>query len=101
MIDLAVVSVLLDAGAGADWRYDEAASGQRFTRSEGLGVASLHAFTAGLFSSDATDPLRADAAALRALDAGPAGRGVPGRARRIRWWASRVAWPCCAASARR
>jgi hypothetical protein len=69
MIDLAVVSVLLDAGAGADWHYDEAASGQRFARSEGLGVASWHAFTTGLFSSDATDPLRADAAALCALDA--------------------------------
>jgi hypothetical protein len=69
MIDLAVVSVLLDAGAGADWHYDEAASGQRFARSEGLGVASWHAFTTGLFSSDARDPLRADAAALCALGA--------------------------------
>jgi hypothetical protein len=69
MIDLAVVSVLLDAGAGPQWRYDEAASGQQFTRSEGLGVASWHAFTNGLFSSDTTDPLRADAAALCGLDA--------------------------------
>ena len=32
MIDLAVVSVLLDAGAGPDWRYDEDATGQSFTR---------------------------------------------------------------------
>jgi hypothetical protein len=70
MVDLAVVSVLLDAGAGAEWRYDEASSGQRFTRSEGLAVASWHAFTSGLFSSDPTDPLRADAAALCGLDAG-------------------------------
>ncbi|MDT5063980.1 MAG: hypothetical protein QOK02_135 [Mycobacterium sp.] len=69
MIDLAVVSVLLDAGAGPQWRYDEAASGQQFIRSEGLGVASWHAFTNGLFSSDTTDPLRADAAALCGLDA--------------------------------
>lgn len=69
MVDLAVVSVLLDAGAGPDWGYDEAATGQHFTRSEGLGVASWHAFTSGLFSSDTTDPLRADAAALCALDA--------------------------------
>jgi len=61
MVDLAVVSVLLDAGAGPDWGYDEAATGQRFARSEGLGVASWHAFTSGLFSSDTTDPLRADA----------------------------------------
>jgi len=69
MIDLAVVSVLLDAGAGPAWRYDEAATGQRFARSEGLGVASWHAFTSGLFSSDTTDPLRADATALCRLDA--------------------------------
>jgi hypothetical protein len=69
MIDLAVVSVLLDAGAGPDWWYDEAGSGLRFARSEGLGVASWHAFTGGLFSSDPTDPLRADADALCGLDA--------------------------------
>lgn len=66
-IDLALVSVLLDAGAGADWHYTEASSGQRFTRSEGLGVASFHAFTSGLFSSDPERPLQADAAGLRAL----------------------------------
>ena len=65
MIDLTVVSVLLDAGAGPDWCYRE---GERsFTRSEGLAVASFHAFTAGLFSADPADPLRVDAAGLRAL----------------------------------
>jgi len=66
-IDLTVVSVLLDAGAGADWRYLEAASGQHFSRSEGLGVASFRAFVAGLFSSDPAAPLRVDAAGLRAV----------------------------------
>ena len=66
-IDLVLVSVLLDAGAGPDWHYVESASGQRFTRSEGLGVASFHAFTSGLFSSDPARPLQADAAGLRAL----------------------------------
>lgn len=65
--DLAVTSVLLDAGAGARWAFDE--DGRRFARSEGLAVASLHAFAAGLFSTDPqSQPLRADAAALRALD---------------------------------
>ena len=68
MIDLAVVSVLLDAGAGPDWRYTEPGTGLRLTRSEGLGVASWHAFGSGLFSSDPADPLRADAGALRGLD---------------------------------
>ena len=66
-IDLALVSVLLDAGAGPDWKYVESASGQTFTRSEGLGVASFHAFTAGMFSSDPANPLQADAAGLRGL----------------------------------
>lgn len=66
--DLCVVSVLLDAGAGPDWSYTEP-DGTRLARSEGLGVASLHAFAGGLFSADPADPLRVDAAALRALDA--------------------------------
>ncbi|MDM0013201.1 DUF1688 family protein [Variovorax sp. J22P168] len=66
-IDLVLVSVLLDAGAGPDWHYVEAANGQRFTRSEGLAVASFHAFTSGLFSSNPARPLQADAAGLRAL----------------------------------
>lgn len=68
MIDLTVVSVLLDAGAGPDWRYREAATGLDLSRSEGLGVASWHAFTAGTFSSDPGRPLQADAAGLIGLD---------------------------------
>ena len=66
-IDLTVVSVLLDAGAGPQWRYAEAQTGQSLGRSEGLGVASLHAFMAGLFSSDPAMPLQADARGLQAL----------------------------------
>ena len=67
MIDLTVVSVLLDAGAGADWKYVETSSGQTFTRSEGLAVATFHAFQAGMFSSDKNHPLQVDALGLRAL----------------------------------
>ncbi len=109
--DLTVVSVLLDAGAGAAWRYtegqaiaaaakpraaadellamlDQAAAPaaastaapepaapptadprQQYSRSEGLAVASFRAFLAGAFSSRAGEPLRADAGALRHIDA--------------------------------
>jgi len=67
MIDLVFVSVLLDAGAGPDWKYVEPATGQTYTRSEGLAVASFHAFVAGMFSSDKDHPLRADSAGLRGL----------------------------------
>ncbi len=66
MIDLAVVSVLLDAGAGPDWSYWEEETGQSFSRSEGLAVASLRAMQSGLFSSG-RNPWRADADALRML----------------------------------
>jgi hypothetical protein len=68
LIDLAVVSVLLDAGAGPDWGYVEPGTGQRFTRSEGLGVASWHAFVDGMFSSDPAQPWQVDAAALGNID---------------------------------
>jgi hypothetical protein len=67
MIDLAFVSVLLDAGAGPDWKYVEPSTGQTFTRSEGLAVASFHAFTSGMFSSNKDHPLQVDADGLRGL----------------------------------
>ena len=70
-IDLAVTSVLLDAGAGDDWRYLESGTDSRsdsqFSRSEGLAVASFHMFAAGAFSSHPDNPLQADAKGLAAL----------------------------------
>ncbi len=65
--DLVIPSVLLDAGAGAAWRYKDAATGAVLGRSEGLGVASLRFFESGVMSADPADPLRADA--LEKVDA--------------------------------
>jgi hypothetical protein len=67
--DLAIVSVLLDAGAGAEWRYQEGRTGEAYARSEGLAVASFDMFIGGAFSGDPADPYRADAAALAGLSA--------------------------------
>ncbi|WP_420392781.1 DUF1688 family protein [Acuticoccus sp.] len=69
LADLAVVSVLLDAGAGPRWRYTEAATGTEAVRSEGLALASLSMFAGGAFSAVPADPLRVDAAALATLGA--------------------------------
>lgn len=67
-MDLAVVSVLLDAGAGAAWSFREPGTGETYARSEGLGVASFHMFANGSFSRDAKgDPLRVDAERLAKL----------------------------------
>jgi len=90
--DLVITSVLLDAGAGAQWCYRDAATGIVATRSEGLALASLRWFAGGGLSDDPRDPYRVDAAALsrvdgptirRALQAeeGNALPGLEGRAR--------------------
>jgi hypothetical protein len=73
--DLAIISVLLDAGAGPDWRYRDGVTGLQVARSEGLAIASLRMFEAGYFSADPTDPLRADASELAAFTADDLARG--------------------------
>ncbi|MGJ4891836.1 URC4/urg3 family protein [Bradyrhizobium sp. HKCCYLRH3099] len=73
--DLAITSVLLDAGAGAAWRYQDAVTGAKIGRSEGLALASLDMFARGAFSADVRDPLRADAAKLQALSVADLERG--------------------------
>jgi hypothetical protein len=67
--DLAITSVLLDAGAGPDWRFPDPRTGLVSSRSEGLGMASLRMFEAGAFSSRPEEPLRADAQRLAHITA--------------------------------
>lgn len=74
--DLAIVSVFLDAGAGPTWRYRDPKSGIAIGRSEGLGLASLAMFEAGVFSSDPRTPLRADASALADLSVADVAAGL-------------------------
>lgn len=62
--DLAIVSVLLDAGA-AHWQYYEQETGQVFQRSEGLAVASMRMFCQGVFSSRPEQPFQVDALGLQ------------------------------------
>ncbi|EEQ28956.1 conserved hypothetical protein [Microsporum canis CBS 113480] len=70
LIDLFLVSVLLDAGAGNSWSYKSKESGKVYKRSEGLAVASLEMFKAGMFSSDHTEPCQVDGAGLRRVTVG-------------------------------
>lgn len=66
--DLAIVSVLLDAGSGPSWKYVEKETGKTTARSEGLAVASFRMFLDGAFSSDPEKtPLRADARGLASI----------------------------------
>jgi hypothetical protein len=66
-LDLAIVSVLLDAGAGPSWKYREENNTKAIGRSEGLAIASFRMFLSGSFSSPKDDPLRVDADALERL----------------------------------
>jgi len=94
-IGLATLSVLLDAGAGAAWRYCEPSTGRRHARSEGLAVASFDFVMSGALSRTQGRPWRIETAPLafvedaeiaRAFQVGPDNPmvGLEGRARLIR-----------------
>jgi hypothetical protein len=55
LIDLFFVSVLLDAGAGDQWRYVEPGTEREYERSEGIAVASLYMFKDLAFCSKKED----------------------------------------------
>ncbi len=67
-VELAIVSVLLDAGAGDRWHY-QMLDGSAIGRSEGLALASLDLVANGGLSSQLREPWRVDAAVLQRLDA--------------------------------
>jgi hypothetical protein len=100
--DLAITSVLLDAGAGPHWTYRDAAAGVAVGRSEGLALASLAMFADGVLSAKPGSPFRADASALETLTSQALGRhlqvsqcnplpGVDGRAALLRRLGAAVA----------
>ena len=67
-VELIVISVLLDGGSGARWRYADPQIGQRLSRSEGLAVASFRALERGVFSDQGIP--RAESRALSNLSTG-------------------------------
>lgn len=64
-LDLVIVSVLLDAGAGNQWVYRD--GDKTIGRSEGLAIASFRMFENGAFSSESQKPLQVDAEGLKNL----------------------------------
>ena len=62
LLDLFVVSVLLDAGAGDVWKFNGVG------RSEGLALAALEMFKQGKFSSNKENKYQCDALGLQSLD---------------------------------
>ena len=76
LVDLFLVSVLLDAGAGTKWSYKSKENGQIYKRSEGLAVASLEMFKTGLFSSDETQPYQVDAKGLSRMTVESLAKGM-------------------------
>ena len=76
LVDLFLVSVLLDAGAGTSWSYKSKESGKTYSRSEGLAVASLEMFKAGAFSSNKDQPHQVDAAGLQSVTVETLSKGM-------------------------
>ncbi|KAH9808686.1 hypothetical protein DFH28DRAFT_907923 [Melampsora americana] len=77
LIDLFVVAVLMDAGAGDQWSFLEpikisepstsTPASVGIGRSEGLAIGTLYAFQDGVFSSNPSVPHQVDPIALKAL----------------------------------
>ncbi|CAO3661565.1 unnamed protein product [Umbelopsis vinacea] len=67
LVDLSVISILLDVNPLHQWTYQEKSTGRMYKRTEGIAIAVLELFKSGLFSSDPGDPNRVDAAALADL----------------------------------
>jgi len=65
LIDLTVISVLTDAGAGASWKYIK--DNKVYTRSEGLAFASFDMFMSGIFSSDEACPHRINSKGIQKM----------------------------------
>jgi hypothetical protein len=68
LLDLFLVSVLLDAGAGTSWSYKSKQNGRTYRRSEGLAIASLEMFKDGIFSSNSNQPHQVDMEGLQRLN---------------------------------
>lgn len=67
LIDLFLVSVLLDAGAGTEWKYTSIENRRVYRRSEGIAIASLEMFKTGLFSGNPANKTQVDKYGLQAL----------------------------------
>lgn len=76
LIDLFLVSVLLDAGAGTEWSYKSTENGRIYRRSEGIAVASLEMFKTGVFSGDKNNKYQVDKEGLRQLTVEKMSKGL-------------------------
>ncbi|KAK8048048.1 hypothetical protein PG996_016112 [Apiospora saccharicola] len=97
LIDLFMISVLLDAGAGTSWTFKSAENGRMYRRSEGLAIASLEMFKTeeevddersstnavvilqGMFSGDARNKFQVDKEGLSKLTVEQLAKGLQSR----------------------
>ena len=64
-IELTIISVLLDAGAGEAWQYSEPQTNRKYSRSEGLAIASLYGFGSMVFGPK---PFQVSSDALKTIN---------------------------------
>lgn len=80
LMDLFLISVLLDAGAGTTWSFKSAENGRVYRRSEGLAIASLEMFKSGLFSGDPNNKFQVDSKGLQKINVELLSKGLQSRA---------------------
>ena len=74
--EMVILSVLLDAGAGDQWRYRETGTEAFYQRSEGLALASFNLYKNGLFSLDPGRKFFADGERLQQLSVEDLGQAL-------------------------
>jgi hypothetical protein len=73
-IELALISVLLDAGSGGSWSYYDSKSKNTYEKSEGLAIASWNAYISGIFSQDLKNPYQVDGKLLENISSEEIGK---------------------------
>ncbi|KAJ9143704.1 hypothetical protein NKR23_g6265 [Pleurostoma richardsiae] len=79
LLDLFLVSVLLDAGAGTEWSYKSTENGRIYRRSEGIAVASLEMFKTGLFAGGKENKYQVNKEGLQSLTVEKVAAGLQSR----------------------
>lgn len=65
VIEIVILSSLLDAGAGMQWSYKDHLSNSTLSKSEGLAVAVFNLYVQGIFSSNSNYPNQVDPLGLQ------------------------------------
>ncbi|KAL1901623.1 hypothetical protein Cpir12675_000313 [Ceratocystis pirilliformis] len=79
LMDLCVVSIVMDGGAGSEWSYKSLENNKIYRRSDGIAVAAFEMFKSGLFSSNPSNRCQVDKQGMKRLTVETLANGLQSR----------------------